>query len=298
MTGNEASARPARRAAGVVGAGTMGAGIAQCLATAGYPTVVVDPDPAALQRGAHRVRSGLRLDILTGRRKTEDSADIADITARIEWTDRADALADTFFVIECALEQVPVKQAVLAELDSICPPETVFASCTSAIPITRLGSFTARPDRVLGTHFMNPAPAKDTVEVIRAPATSQQTVDLTIDLLATMGKKAVVVADAPGFVSNRVLMLTINESIKVVQEDTADVTSVDQIFQDCFGHPMGPLRTADLIGLDTIRDSLLVLLEHTGDPRFTPCSLLDAMVERGDVGRKSGQGFHTYPVAR
>jgi 3-hydroxybutyryl-CoA dehydrogenase len=282
---------------GVVGAGTMGTGVAQCLAQAGYRVVVVDPDPAALADAPQRLRRGLRLDRLAGRRPATATGEPAEVVARVRWSENLPELADARFVIECVPERVPVKRQVLAALDALCRQESIFASCTSAIPIARLGSFTARPDRVIGTHFMNPAPATDTVEVIRAPATSQETLSRAVELLGSIGKKAIVVSDAPGFVTNRVLMLAVNEAARVVEEGTADAASVDRIFQDCFGHPMGPLRTADLIGLDTVLDSLLVLREHLGDPRFTPCRLLEELVDRGHLGRKAGRGFHRYLAA-
>jgi 3-hydroxybutyryl-CoA dehydrogenase len=215
----------------------------------------------------------------------------------VRWTDRLSDLSGAAFVIECVWERVPDKERVFRELDAICPPRTVFASCTSAIPIARLAGVTNRPDRVLGMHFMNPAPLKDTVEVIRASSTSEKTLRRAVDLLGSLDKKAIVVSDAPGFVSNRVLMITINEAITVVQQGTADAKQVDDIFQSCFGHPMGPLRTADLIGLDTILDSLDVLRQHTGDPRFEPCPLLVNLVCAGRTGHKSGSGFYDYPTA-
>ncbi|MFE4369083.1 3-hydroxyacyl-CoA dehydrogenase family protein [Streptomyces sp. NPDC056835] len=277
---------------GVVGAGTMGVGVAQCFAEAGYPVVVVDPDPAALSSGPARLRAGVRMAKLLRRRSSPSLED------RVIWSEDVPDLAPALFVVECAREKVPVKEEILRRLDQICGPETVFASCTSCIPITRLGSFTGRPDRVIGTHFMNPAPLKDAVEVIRAPRTSERTVRRTVDLLAELGKRALVVRDAPGFVTNRVLMLTLNEAAAVLGEGTADAETVDRVFQDCFGHPMGPLRTADLIGLDTVLDSLDVLREFTGDERFRPCALLARHVAEGSVGRKSGRGFYQYPEQR
>ncbi|MFJ9030556.1 3-hydroxyacyl-CoA dehydrogenase family protein [Streptomyces sp. NPDC102274] len=315
---------------GVVGAGTMGIGVAQCFAEAGYPVVVVDPDPAALGSGPARLRAGVRMAGLLRRPSSPSAGAEAGAGTgaaagtrtgtttgttkgvgggrpapsspfpeeRVVWSEKLSDLAPALFVVECAREQVPIKEEILRQLDQVCGPDTVFASCTSCIPITRLGSFTGRPDRVIGTHFMNPAPLKDAVEVIRAPRTSEQTVRRTVDLLAELGKRALVVRDAPGFVTNRVLMLTLNEAATVLGEGTADAETVDRIFQDCFGHPMGPLRTADLIGLDTVLDSLEVLREFTGDERFRPCALLARHVAEGSVGRKSGRGFYEYPKQR
>ncbi|MEV6419526.1 3-hydroxyacyl-CoA dehydrogenase family protein [Streptomyces sp. NPDC051662] len=291
---------------GVVGAGTMGVGVAQCFAEAGYPVVVVDPDPAALSSGPARLRAGVRMARLLRRRSspspsptpTPSPSPSPSPEDRIVWSAELPDLAQALFVVECAREKVPIKEEILRQLDQVCGPDTVFASCTSCIPITRLGSVTGRPDRVIGTHFMNPAPLKDAVEVIRAPGTSEWTVRRTVDLLADLGKRALVVRDAPGFVTNRVLMLTLNEAATVLGEGTADAETVDRIFQDCFGHPMGPLRTADLIGLDTVLDSLEVLREFTGDERFRPCALLARHVAEGSVGRKSGRGFYQYQEQR
>jgi 3-hydroxybutyryl-CoA dehydrogenase len=295
---------------GVVGAGTMWVGVAQCFAQAGHPVVVVDPDARARHDGAARLRQGLRLRSLLRGRGTarqegrEDRGDRGDRTvpegpsdpARlVEFAAEPAGLAEVSFVIECVRERVTVKEEVLRTLDEVCGPETVFASCTSAIPIARLGAFTGRPDRVIGTHFMNPAPLKDAVEVVRSPLTSEDTLALTLGVLERLGKKPIVVRDGPGFVTNRVLMLTVNEAATVLEQGTADAETVDRVFQECFGHPMGPLRTGDLIGLDTIVDTLDVLREHTGDERFRPCALLHKLVADGEVGRKAGSGFHDYP---
>ncbi|MTE19557.1 3-hydroxyacyl-CoA dehydrogenase family protein [Streptomyces sp. TRM43335] len=277
---------------GVVGAGTMGTGVAQCFAAAGHPVVVVDPDPAARAAGPERLRAGVRAVRLLRRRA------VGPVEERVTWAEGLSALSGARFVVECVPERVPLKEAVLGELDRVCPPETVFASCTSAIPIGRLGSFTGRPERVVGTHFMNPAPLKDTVEVVGSPHTGAHALALTVDLLAGLGKEAIVVGDGPGFVGNRVLMLTVNEAAAVVDEGTADADTVDRVFQDCFGHATGPLRTADLIGLDTVLDTLDVLREHTGDERFRPTPLLARLVAEGNLGRKSGRGFHPYPSHR
>jgi 3-hydroxyacyl-CoA dehydrogenase len=291
MTGHQPATPP--RLIGVVGAGTMGVGVAQCAAEAGYEVVVVDADPKAVATGPGRLRDGIRLTrLLRGR---PAAAPTASAVGRVRWTGRLEELRGAHFVIECTRESIPVKEAVFRDLDAVCAPDTVFASCTSAIPVSHLASCTDRPGRVIGTHFMNPAPLKDAVEVIRGPETEAGTVQRTQELLAAMGKKGIVVADAPGFVSNRVLMATVNDAAGVVQEGTADAAVVDQIFQECFGHAMGPLRTADLIGLDTVVDSLHVLLECTGDARFEPCELLAGLAAQGHLGRKTGRGFHTYP---
>lgn len=287
---------PAGALVGVVGAGTMGVGVAQCFAEAGHPVVVVDNDPEALASGPARLRAGIRTAALLrrGAPRTRAGAPASRTESLVTWSAELADMAAALLVVECAREDEDVKEGLLRELDRLCGTETIFASNTSCIPISRLGSFTDRPDRVIGTHFMNPAPLKDAVEVIRAPETSGVTVERTEAFLARVGKHALVVRDAPGFVTNRVLMLTLNEAAAVLGEGTADAATVDRVFQDCFGHPMGPLRTADLIGLDTIADSLEVLRRHTGEERFRPCSLLARLVAEGKVGRKSGSGFYEY----
>ncbi|MEU2775691.1 3-hydroxyacyl-CoA dehydrogenase family protein [Streptomyces sp. NPDC007162] len=288
---------PAESLVGIVGAGTMGIGVAQCFAEAGHPVVVVDNAPRALATGPDRLRAGIRTATLVRRRarQAQAGAHASRAESLVTWSAELADLASAVLVVECAREDEDVKEGILRELDRICGTGTIFASNTSCIPVSRLGSFTARADRVIGTHFMNPAPLKDAVEVICAPETSALTLERTEAFLARVGKHALVVRDAPGFVTNRVLMLTLNEAAAVLGEGTADAESVDRIFQDCFGHPMGPLRTADLIGLDTIADSLEVLRRHTGEDRFRPCPLLARLVAEGNVGRKSGSGFYQYP---
>ncbi|CAL9617558.1 3-hydroxyacyl-CoA dehydrogenase family protein [Streptomyces sp. enrichment culture] len=290
-TGNDPVAPPPLTV-GVAGAGTMGVAVAQCLAGAGHDVIVTDPDRHALTTGPARLRDGARAAVLL--RKAPPDAP-GTLPALVRWTDDPGDLAGASFVIECAPERLPLKEELFRTLDAVCPPGAVLASCTSAIPVGRLAARTGRPDRVLGMHFMNPAYAKDAVEVIRGPHTGAGTLDRALGLLAGMGKHGIVVSDAPGFVSNRVLMATVNDAAAVVEAGTADAATVDRVFQECFGHAMGPLRTADLIGLDTVVDSLDVLRTLTGDTRFTPCALLARLVADGRLGRKSGQGFHSYP---
>lgn len=276
---------------GVVGAGVMGTGVAQCFAAAGHEVLVTDPDAGALSSAPSKLQEGLRLRALLGSAHPEATDRILQ---RIRWSARLEDLADTGFVVECALERRPVKEQVFRDLDRVCPATAVLASCTSAIPIGSLGAVTARPDRVIGTHFMNPAPLKDTVEVIRPATTSDETLRRTVELLTAIGKNPIVVGDGPGFVLNRVLMLTVNQAVAVVHEGIADATKVDEIFEKCAGHSMGPLRTADLIGLDTVLDSLVVLRDCTSNSVFEPCPLLVDLVHQGHLGRKTGHGFHHY----
>jgi 3-hydroxybutyryl-CoA dehydrogenase len=203
-------------------------------------------------------------------------------------------LGDADFVIENATEKVEIKRGIYENLDRVCKAACVFAANTSAISITRIASMTNRAPQVIGMHFMNPVPMKPVVEVIRAEHTSDETVQMAGALLAAMGKEAVIINDYPGFVSNRVLMLTINEAIFLVQDQVAAPEDIDKIFKTCFGHKMGPLETADLIGLDTILYSIEVLYESYNDSKYRPSPLLRKMVDAGKHGMKSGQGFYTY----
>ncbi|AXB43304.1 3-hydroxyacyl-CoA dehydrogenase family protein [Amycolatopsis albispora] len=279
-----------RQQIGVVGAGTMGLGVTHCLAEAGFPVVVVDPVPEALGTAPVRLAEELRRIRLV--RRDPAAAPVSTVTGRVRWTGRFEDLAGTGFVLECAPERIPLKEAVFAELDRCCPAGAVLASVTSAIPIDRLAACTRRPAGVVGLHFMNPAPMKETVELVRGPRTGPDTLRAAGDLLAALGKTGIVVADGPGFALNRVLMPAINEAAAVVGAGTADAATVDRLFQQCLGHQLGPLRTADLIGLDTVADTLGVLAECTGEPRFTPDERLLELIAAGHLGRKTGRGFH------
>lgn len=270
----------------------MGTGVAQSLAQAGYRVVLVDVVEAALRKARDAIYRGARFHHLLRPGAPQQNAD--EVVGRIAFATEAAALAEADFVIENVTEDWAVKRPVYAVLDRLCPERCIFAANTSAIPITQIGGATQRPDRVLGMHFMNPAPLKDTVEVIRGFHTSDATLQIAEQLLRSLGKASVVVNDSPGFVSNRVLMLTINEAIFLVQEGVASAEDVDKIFRQCFGHKMGPLETGDLIGLDTILLSLEVLREQFGDPKFRPSPLLRKMVHAGLYGRKSGRGFYQY----
>ncbi|HEU4556704.1 MAG TPA: 3-hydroxyacyl-CoA dehydrogenase NAD-binding domain-containing protein, partial [Longimicrobium sp.] len=218
----------------------------------------------------------------------------AEVMERITFTTDYAPFAQADFVVENATEKVAIKQTIYPRLDEVCPPHACFAANTSAYSITRIGALTGRPDRVLGMHFMNPVPLKPTVEVIRGFHTTQGTIDTAQAMLRAMGKEGIVVNDMPGFVSNRVLMLTINEAVWLVQDQVASAEDVDRIFVTCFGHKMGPLATGDLIGLDTILYSVEVLYESYNDPKFRPCPLLKKMVDAGLHGRKTGRGFFDY----
>ncbi|RDI60316.1 3-hydroxyacyl-CoA dehydrogenase family protein [Nocardia pseudobrasiliensis] len=275
---------------GVVGAGVMGTGLAQDLAAHGYTVVLVDRSREQLERAEHEVVRYYR----TGRLFGHDTDKYGDLTQRVTYTTEPADLGSVEFLIENITENWPLKAELYPVLDRICPPETVFAANTSCIPITKIASVTGRPAAVLGMHFMNPVPMKSTVEVIRGWHTSTETLDTAQQLLAGLDKRGIVVNDMPGFVSNRVLMLTVNEAIALVQDGVAEPAEIDDIFRSCFGHASGPLETADLIGLDTILYSIEGLYEFYADPKYRPSPLLKKMVDAGLHGRKSGRGFFTY----
>ena len=277
---------------GVVGSGVMGVGVAQNLAQTGHQVIIVDISEEILDKAKQEIRNNVRFQGFFQKNEKAESPD--NILQRIKFSPNYKFLEDAEFVIENATEKWDIKKGIYTQLDAICPDKTVFAANTSAISITRIASVTKRADKVIGIHFMNPVPMKPMVEIIRGYHTSDETISTAKELLAQMGKEGILVNDSPGFVSNRVLMLTINEAIFLLQDQVASVEDVDRIFKTCFGHKMGPLETADLIGLDTILFSIEVLYESFNDSKYRPCSLLKKMVDAGLYGRKSGQGFYTY----
>jgi 3-hydroxybutyryl-CoA dehydrogenase len=279
------------RTIGVVGAGTMGHGIAQVAAQSGYDVVLVDAAPAALERG--RTQIGKGLERLVAKEKL--SAEERD-RALERLTTGADlaAFAHADLVVEAVVERLEVKQKLLSELDHVCPPATILATNTSSISITKLAGSTGRPEKVIGMHFMNPVPVMQLIEVIRGLATSQETYDAVEAASRQMGKTPVEVHDAPGFVSNRVLMPMINEAIFCLAEGVGKAEAIDGVMKMGMNHPMGPLALADLIGLDVCLDILRVLQQGFGDPKYRPCPLLVKMVDAGRLGRKSGRGFYEY----
>ena len=278
---------------GVVGAGVMGRGVAQAAAQKGMRVVLLDLSDEVLESAENEIRQELRFAAMLSKEPETHSVD--EVCQRIEFTTDLSRLAQVDFLVENVSEKVAIKQALYPQLDSLCKSDCVFAVNTSAISITRVASWTQRPDKIVGMHFMNPVPMKPLVEVIRAHHSSEATIATAKQFLAQLGKEAVVVNDMPGFVSNRILMLTVNEAVFVVQDQVSTARDVDRIFKGCFGHKMGPLETADLIGLDTILFSLDVLYESYNDPKFRPAPLLRKMVDAGLHGRKSGQGFFKYP---
>ncbi|MDI1475024.1 3-hydroxyacyl-CoA dehydrogenase family protein [Polyangium sp. y55x31] len=277
----------------VVGAGTMGADLAFDLSAHGHSVILKDIHEDALVRAKKRMGELLRLVLLMDRARF-GGAKLDAIMSRIRFTTSYEGLEDVHFVIENVVEDLAVKREVYTELGRLCREDTVFGVNTSCVSITTIGSFLPRPDRAIGMHLLNPVPLKRLVEVIVGHHTSAETVDRAKALLDSLGKEAVVVQDSPGFVTNRILMLTINEAAFVVHDRIAEPAQVDRIFTEGFSHKMGPLATGDLIGLDTILKSLIVLYESFKDPKFRPCPLLVRMVDAGLLGRKSGKGFFDY----
>jgi 3-hydroxybutyryl-CoA dehydrogenase len=279
---------------GVIGAGVIGTGVAQDLAEHGIAVVLVDLTDAILAQARQTIRNQLRMQVLFGRSGGDDP----DATLqRIALTTDHAPLADCAFIIENVVERWPVKEAVYRGLAEVCPSEAVFGANTSAIPITRIGAVSGRPDRVVGMHFMNPVPMKKTIEVVRGAHTSDATLATAQGLLGQLDKTALVVNDGPGFVANRLSHLFMNEAANLVLEQVADAKAVDAIFKQCYGHAMGPLETADLIGLDTVVDTLKILYDDLQDPRYRCSPLLRRMVDAGRLGQKSGQGFYPYSGA-
>ncbi|QNP67893.1 3-hydroxyacyl-CoA dehydrogenase family protein [Streptomyces genisteinicus] len=276
---------------GVVGAGVMGVGVAQNLAQTGHQVILVDVSEEVLDNARRELRTSLRAFALFNRAAAVDPAAVIE---KIEFTTDYELLAKADFVVENVTEDWSIKEKVYEQLDRILRPEVRIAVNTSAISITRVGSVTGRPQNIVGMHFMNPVPMKPMVEVIRGHHTTPETIDTARRFLAGMGKECIVVEDVPGFVSNRVLMLTINEAVFLVQDGVSTPTDVDRIFKTCFDHKMGPLETADLIGLDTILKSVEVLYESFNDSKYRPAPLLKKMVAAGLLGRKSGEGFFSY----
>jgi 3-hydroxybutyryl-CoA dehydrogenase len=275
---------------GVVGAGVMGTGVAQNLAQSGHRVVLVDLSKEILAEALTLIERNARMSRLLGGPAVDPAEVLNAITVDVEMS----ALADADVVIENITENWDAKREVYESLERHCRPDTIFVANTSAIPITKIASVTKRPSQVVGVHFMNPVPMKPAAELIPGFHTSSETVETIRELLTSMGKKGIDVNDACGFVSNRVLMLTVNEAAYLVHEGVADAETVDEVFRSCFGHPMGPLETADLIGVDTILYSVEVLYENFSDSKYRPCPLLRQMTDAGLHGRKSGRGFHTY----
>jgi 3-hydroxybutyryl-CoA dehydrogenase len=275
----------------VVGAGTMGNGIAHTAAMAGLDVTLIDVSEEAVTRGMSTISSNLQRGVDKGR-MTAASRD--EIFSRIGQSSHVGAVAGADIVIEAIIENLAAKTALFQELDRITAPETILASNTSSISITRIAAATSRPEKVIGMHFMNPVPLMTLVEVIRGMATSDATYQTVAELSKRMGKTAIEVNDYPGFISNRVLMPMINEAVFCLYEGVATPESIDGVMKLGMNHPMGPLQLADFIGLDVCLAILRVLEDGFGDPKYRPCPLLVKMVDAGWLGKKSGRGFYSY----
>jgi len=275
----------------VIGAGTMGSGIAQVAARAGFQVVLRDVAPEYLDRGLATIRSSLERDV---KKERLTVAQLEEILARIRPTTELAEVAGAEIVVEAIIENFEAKAALFRELDALTPPETVLATNTSSISITRIAATTKRPAQVIGMHFMNPVPVMPLVEVIRGCATSESTASYVLELGARLGKTCLMANDFPGFVSNRILMPMLNEAMFALYEGVATREAIDGIMKLGMNHPMGPLTLADFIGLDVCLAILDVLYEGFGDPKYRACPLLRQYVAAGWLGRKTGRGFYEY----
>jgi 3-hydroxybutyryl-CoA dehydrogenase len=277
--------------AGVVGAGTMGNGIAHVFARSGYSVILCDVEQRFLERGLATITKNLEREVAKNKITEQDKASAL---KKIEPVTERSKLAECDFIVEAATERFEIKAEIFRDLDRLARSEVILASNTSSISITKLGALTKRPDKVVGMHFFNPVPVMRLVEVIRGLATSQETFAVVRELAVKLDKTPVEVNDAPGFVSNRVLMPLLNEAMYAVMEGVATAEAVDEVFKLGMAHPMGPLTLADFIGLDVCLDIMRVMQDGLGDPKYRPCPLLIKMVDAGWLGRKSGRGFYKY----
>jgi 3-hydroxybutyryl-CoA dehydrogenase len=276
---------------GVVGAGTMGSGIAQIAAQAGFDVVMCDIEESFVQSGLSKIEKNLSKAVEKGKMSVEEKASVI---SRVKGTLLLEDLAEVDVVIEAVIEDRKTKKDVLSSLDKICRPTTILASNTSSIPITELAAATKRPDRVIGMHFVNPVQVMKLVEVIKAIQTSRETNETVKSLAIRLGKTPMEVNDFPGFALNRVLVPMINEAAYCLMEGVASAETIDQVMKLGANHPMGPLELGDLVGLDVCFSIMEVLYSEYGDPKYRPCPLLRRYVQAGRLGRKTGRGFYTY----
>lgn len=277
---------------GIIGAGTMGIGTSIDCGFHGIDSILVDVSEEQLNRAKAEIIKIARFSSIIDKNLPRIS--VEEVMERITFTTSIEAVTNCDFIVENVTENWDVKAEIYPQLSKICAPDVIFAPNTSCMSITKIGALTDRPDRVIGVHFMNPVYLKKSVEVIRGYHTSDTCIAETKNLLIQLGKDCIIVNDLPGFVSNRVSHLFMNEAAFCVQDNVASPVEVDDIFKKCYGHKMGPLQTADLIGLDTVVNSLDVLYQNYQDPKFRVCPMLRKMVDAGLLGKKSGKGFYSY----
>jgi len=275
----------------VIGAGTMGNGIAHTAAASGFPTTLIDVDQSILDRAMSTISANLQRGVDKGKMTADEKQSVL---GRITATPDMAAVAEADLIVEAIIENLAAKTSLFQKLDGLAKPDCILSSNTSSISITKIAAATKRPEKVIGMHFMNPVPVMTLVEVIRGIATSDETYRVVEDLAKRMGKTPIEVNDYPGFISNRVLMPMINEAIFALYEGVAAPEAIDGVMKLGMNHPMGPLTLADFIGLDVCLAILRVLEEGFGDPKYRPCPLLVKMVDAGWLGRKSGRGFYDY----
>lgn len=278
---------------GIIGSGTMGTDVAHAFAEADYTVMVIDNNPNQFEKTKKKIKENLRFQKLY-QTSQEKPQSYEYIMSRIQFSTEISSVSEFPYIIENATEDWGIKKGIHEKLEEVVSDSTIIAVNTSAIPVTRFGSLTKNPENVIGIHFMNPAHIMPTVEVIRGIRTSENTLNSTKDLLSSIRKKHIVVNDSPGFITNRAMMLFVNEAIFCLYEGVSTKENIDTLFKECFGHKMGPLQTGDLIGLDTILKSLEVLYQSFNDDKYRPCILLKQMVDAGYLGVKSGQGFYEY----
>lgn len=274
---------------GIIGAGVMGCGVAQTFSEYGFNVILVDKSDDVLHQASMNIHNACRLRKFQG-----INIDICEILGRINFTTQLDKIEECDYIVENVSEDVELKLSLYPCIDKICRKNIIIAANTSCISITKLAAVTSRKENIIGIHFMNPVPSISAVEVIRGFYTSEETIRTTKDLMEQICKECIVVNDMPGFVSNRISHLMMNEAAFIVQDNVAKAEDIDAIFCKCYGHKMGPLETADLIGLDTVVKSLDVLYKSYQDSKFRCCPLLNKMVDAGLLGRKSGEGFYKY----
>ena len=278
----------------VVGIGVMGNGLVQVCAQAGYETSVVSRNEESLERGLRNIQGGLSIFVKRGRLQQEEADSILDALRARATTSLEEGARGADFVIEAVYEDLNLKEEIFRELDRICPEHAILASNTSTFPITALATITKRPDKVIGTHFMNPPPLVHGVEIIKSLLTSEETVRRTDEFIRSLGKEPIEVKDSPGFVVSRMICLVMNEAVRMHEEGIASVEDIDKIARLCFNWPMGPFQLLDLIGIDIVAAVLNAMYNETGGDRFKPALRMVQMVRAGWTGRKAGRGFYKY----